>query len=108
MKKETGVSIETLLTLLSRRLGNCTQTDTFGPELEETVSALDAIIITCAATHIPPLLLKQLKIGGKLIMPLGDTFFTQDLTLVIKKESGNEVTSITGVVFVPMTGDAQH
>ncbi len=74
----------------------------------EEYAPFDAIIITCAATHIPPLLLKQLKIGGKLIMPLGDTFFTQDLTLVIKKESGNEVTSITGVVFVPMTGEAQH
>jgi protein-L-isoaspartate(D-aspartate) O-methyltransferase len=74
----------------------------------EEYAPFDAIIITCAATHIPPLLLKQLKIGGKLIMPLGDTFFTQDLTLLIKKESGNEVTSITGVVFVPMTGEAQH
>jgi len=74
----------------------------------EEYAPFDAIIITCAATHIPPLLLKQLKIGGKLIMPLGSTFFTQDLTLVIKKEIGNEVTSITGVVFVPMTGKAQH
>jgi protein-L-isoaspartate(D-aspartate) O-methyltransferase len=74
----------------------------------EEYAPFDAIIITCAATHIPPPLLKQLKMGGKLIMPLGGTFFTQDLTLVTKKESGNEVTSITGVAFVPMTGKAEH
>lgn len=74
----------------------------------EEYAPFDAIIITCAATHIPPPLLKQLKMGGKLIMPLGGTFFTQDLTLLTKKESGNEVTSITGVAFVPMTGKVEH
>ena len=74
----------------------------------EEYAPFDAIIITCAADHVPPPLLKQLKMGGKLIMPLGGTFFTQDLTLVTKKEDGNEVTSITGVAFVPMTGKAQH
>jgi protein-L-isoaspartate(D-aspartate) O-methyltransferase len=74
----------------------------------EEYASFDVIIITCAADHVPPPLLKQLKMGGKLIMPLGGTFFTQDLTLVTKKEDGNEVTSITGVAFVPMTGKAQH
>ena len=74
----------------------------------EEYAPFDFIIITCAADHVPPPLLKQLKMGGKLIMPLGGAFFTQDLTLVTKKEDGNEVTSITGVAFVPMTGKAQH
>ena len=74
----------------------------------EEYAPFDAIIITCAADHIPPPLLKQLKIGGKLIMPLGSTSFGQTLTLVTKKESGEEAKYITGVAFVPMTGKAER
>ena len=68
----------------------------------------DAVIITCAADHIPPALLKQLKVGGRLIIPLGTTSFTQDLTLVTKKEKELKRKSLGGVVFVPMTGKAQQ
>ena len=74
----------------------------------EEYSPFDAIIITCAADHIPPALLKQLKVGGRLIIPLGTTAFTQDLTLVTKKENEIKRESLGGVVFVPMTGQAQH
>jgi len=74
----------------------------------EEYSPFDAIIITCAADHIPPALLKQLKVGGRLIIPLGTTPFTQDLTLVTKKENEIKRESLGGVVFVPMTGKAQH
>ena len=74
----------------------------------EEYAPFDAIIVTCAADHIPPALLKQLKVGGRLVMPLGTTSFIQDLTLVIKKETGVEKESLGGVVFVPMTGKAQH
>ena len=73
----------------------------------EEYAPFDAIIITCAANHIPPPLLKQLKIGGKLIIPLGSTTYHQTLTLVTKKEDGEEVKHLTGVVFVPMTGEIQ-
>jgi protein-L-isoaspartate(D-aspartate) O-methyltransferase len=66
----------------------------------------DAIMITAAVDHIPPPLLKQLKEGGRLALPLGNPFSYQNLVLVTKK--GNEliVKQITGVLFVPMTGHA--
>ena len=66
----------------------------------------DAIMITAAVNHIPPPLLKQLKDGGRLILPLGNPFSYQNLTLVTR--NGDEFTTrqITGVLFVPMTGVA--
>ena len=64
----------------------------------------DAIMITAAVNHIPPPLLEQLKDGGKLILPLGDPFLFQNLTLVIKQGDDFTVNQITGVLFVPMTG----
>jgi len=45
----------------------------------------DAIIITASANHIPPPLIKQLKDGGRLIIPLGSTVYYQILTMVTKK-----------------------
>lgn len=62
----------------------------------------DAIIVTAAATHIPPALLKQLKPGGKMIIPLGSPFSTQQLILVEKDEQGGFKTKqILPVRFVP-------
>tara|TARA_Y100000294_G_C8508181_1_gene317599 strand:- start:118 stop:915 length:798 start_codon:yes stop_codon:yes gene_type:complete len=66
----------------------------------------DAIIVTAAANHIPPSLLKQLKDNGKLIIPLGSTLTFQTLTLVTKKGNDLETEFITGVRFVPLTGKA--
>ncbi len=67
----------------------------------------DVIIITAAANHIPPPLIEQLKDKGKLIIPLGSTREFQTLTLVTKKGEELETRFITGVVFVPLTGEAQ-
>lgn len=67
----------------------------------------DAIIVTCAANHIPPPLIKQLKEGGRLIIPLGGTFFYQTLTLVTKVKGEKKVQHISGVRFVPMVGEAE-
>ena len=66
----------------------------------------DAIMITAAVNHVPPPLLKQLKDGGLLILPLGNPFSYQNLTLVVKKGEDYTTRSITGVLFVPMTGRA--
>ncbi len=66
----------------------------------------DAIMITAAVDHIPPPLLKQLKDGGKLILPLGNPFSYQSLVLVTKRDDDYTVKQITGVLFVPMTGRA--
>jgi protein-L-isoaspartate(D-aspartate) O-methyltransferase len=68
----------------------------------------DAIIITAAANHIPPPLIRQLKEGGRLILPLASTVYYQTLTLVTKKKGGELTVEQMGPVsFVPMTGEAQ-
>lgn len=65
----------------------------------------DRIIITAAANHIPSPLLDQLKPGGKLILPLGNTRYFQTLTLVTMKHNGQtDVRYYGSVRFVPMTG----
>jgi protein-L-isoaspartate(D-aspartate) O-methyltransferase len=66
----------------------------------------DCILITAAIDHIPPPLLKQLKDGGRLILPLGNPFSYQNLSLVTKHGEDYTVKQITGVLFVPMTGHA--
>ena len=66
----------------------------------------DAIMITAAVDHIPPPLLKQLKDGGRLVLPLGNPFSYQNLVLVTKQDNDLIVKQITGVLFVPMTGYA--
>lgn len=66
----------------------------------------DCIMITAAVDHIPPPLLKQLKNGGKLILPLGNPFSYQNLVLVTKRDNDYTIKQITGVLFVPMTGHA--
>ena len=66
----------------------------------------DAIMITAAVDHIPPDLLKQLKVGGRLILPLGNPFSYQHLVLVTKQAQRYSVQQITGVLFVPLTGHA--
>jgi protein-L-isoaspartate(D-aspartate) O-methyltransferase len=68
----------------------------------------DAIIVTCAANHVPPPLLEQLKEGGRLIIPVGSTLYYQTLTLITKKDGKPNVKHISGVTFVPMTGKAQE
>ena len=67
----------------------------------------DAIIITAAANHIPPPLIKQLKEGGRLILPLGSTVYYQNLTLVTKKKGDLDVEQMGSVAFVPMIGEAE-
>jgi protein-L-isoaspartate(D-aspartate) O-methyltransferase len=64
----------------------------------------DAIIVTAAATHIPPPLIQQLKPGGRMIIPIGGPFATQSLMVVEKTAAGKVRTrSVLPVVFVPLT-----
>jgi protein-L-isoaspartate(D-aspartate) O-methyltransferase len=70
----------------------------------EGEAPFDAIIVTAAANHIPPPLIKQLKEGGRLIIPVGSTTYYQTLTVVTKREGKLDVQHISGVVFVPMVG----
>jgi len=65
----------------------------------------DAIIITAAPPEIPETLIMQLKTGGRLISPVGDTF--QELVLITKTENGVKKESLIPVVFVPMRGEIE-
>jgi protein-L-isoaspartate(D-aspartate) O-methyltransferase len=66
----------------------------------------DAIVLTAAPEQIPPPLLDQLKIGGRMVAPVGGFF--QELKLILKHEDGIETRSVEAVRFVPMTGKAQE
>ncbi len=63
----------------------------------------DAIIVTCAARQIPPPLTKQLKAGGRMVIPVGGPFAVQTLMLVEKRADGGIRTrSLMPVRFVPL------
>ena len=65
----------------------------------------DAIMVTAAASHVPPSLIKQLKPGGRMVIPLGTQFMPQYLMLVEKQMDGSVTThQILPVRFVPLTG----
>ena len=71
----------------------------------EAHAPFDAIIVTAAASHVPPPLLAQLKPGGRMVIPVGGRFFTQQLVLVEKDSAGAVTTRhVLPVVFVPLTG----
>jgi len=63
----------------------------------------DCIIVTAAAKRIPPPLIEQLRPGGRLVLPVGRRWATQDLTLVEKSDAG-EITKrrMLPVAFVPL------
>ena len=65
----------------------------------------DAIIVTAAASHVPPPLVRQLKPGGRMVIPVGAPFLAQHLMLVEKRDDGTILTrQILPVAFVPLTG----
>ncbi len=65
----------------------------------------DAIILTAAAGSIPPPLIEQLGPAGRMVIPVGQPFMTQALTMVEKDAAGRVSTRrILPVVFVPLTG----
>jgi len=69
----------------------------------ESKAPFDSIIVTAAAEFIPPPLIKQLKDGGRMIIPVGSPFGIQWLMLINKKS--HEITSrrLIPVSFVPLT-----
>ena len=66
----------------------------------------DAIVVTAAPPKIPEPLRQQLKVGGKLVVPVGEE--NQDLIVVTRTEKGFDQRVVTAVRFVPMTGEAQR
>jgi len=68
----------------------------------------DGIIVTAAASHIPPALIEQLKPGGRLVIPVGLPHSYQELMLLVKDEDGTTQTeSLFGVAFVPLITDEE-
>ena len=72
----------------------------------EEHAPFDGVIVTAAPDHIPQPLVDQLKIGGRLVLPVGD--FYQELVVVTKTEKGIKRESTIPVRFVPMTGEAER
>jgi protein-L-isoaspartate(D-aspartate) O-methyltransferase len=70
----------------------------------EEQGPFDAILVTAAAQKIPEPLWRQLREGGRLIMPLGAEKQGQALVRVTKVDGKQVVEELTGVVFVPLTG----
>jgi len=63
----------------------------------------DKIIITAVALEIPPLLVEQLKVGGKMILPLTNSLGEQYLILLTKSQTGKiELKQLIPVRFVPL------
>jgi protein-L-isoaspartate(D-aspartate) O-methyltransferase len=66
----------------------------------------DSIIVTAGASHVPRPLIDQLKPGGRMVIPVGDSWMAQSLMLIEKDEQGQAHTRpLLPVRFVPLTGD---
>ncbi len=66
----------------------------------------DAIMVTAAAGAIPPPLVAQLRPGGRMVIPVGAPFMTQQLTIVDKDDDGGIHTqAVLPVAFVPLVHD---
>ena len=72
----------------------------------EEEAPYDVIVVTAVASHIPPPLLRQLKPGGRMVLPVGTRFTAQELVLVNKDADGRITTrQVLPVSFVPLTGE---
>ncbi len=73
----------------------------------EQVAPFDAIIVTAAPDHVPQPLLRQLKVGGILVIPVGPVGGFQELWTVRRVAADEyENTSLGGVRFVPLVREA--
>ncbi len=72
----------------------------------EVQGGFDIIIVTCAAQYAPPDLFKQLKPGGRMVIPIGQPFKRGQVLYVYTKDAEGKVHSKRdiGVFFIPMTG----
>ena len=71
----------------------------------EEYAPFDAIIVTCAPDHVPHPLIRQLKDGGRLVIPVGPPGFYQTLWLIQRKGEQFQNFNLGGVRFVPLLGE---
>lgn len=69
----------------------------------EEFAPFDAIVVTAAAEFVPPPLLAQLKDGGRMVIPVGSSFITQQLVLIEKRGEHISSRNLLPVRFVPFT-----
>jgi len=70
-----------------------------------TYAPFDGIIVTAGASHVPKPLLEQLKPGGRMVIPLGDKPYSQDLVLIMKSCKGTlQQKKVLSVSFAPLAG----
>jgi protein-L-isoaspartate(D-aspartate) O-methyltransferase len=75
----------------------------------EEAAPFDGIIVTAAASQIPPPLIQQLKPGGRMVIPLGAPFALQHLVLVERNAEGRVTTrQLLPVAFVPLIGGTRQ
>ena len=66
----------------------------------------DGILVAAGGPKVPEPLIAQLKVGGRLVIPVGETRESQRLVRVIKTETGNKIEEYGPCQFVPLIG--QH
>lgn len=67
----------------------------------------DAIIVTCAPDNVPPILIRQLREGGRLVISVGDAGCTQQLYTLEKIDGMIQQRTVAPVRFVPMVHSSQ-
>jgi protein-L-isoaspartate(D-aspartate) O-methyltransferase len=63
----------------------------------------DAIMVTAGAPALHDSLIKQLRAGGRMVIPVGSRW-EQDLLKIVRGQSGNEIENLGGCRFVPLVG----
>lgn len=91
-----------------RRLGydNVEIVEGDGTKGWQDAAPYDAILAAASGSHVPEALLRQLKPGGRIVMPIGSPGGVQELVKVTKQEGGTlKQESLGGVRFVPLIGE---
>jgi len=99
---ELGVQAKNLLTVLGYK--NLSVKIGDGYQGWPEFAPFDAIIVTCAPTHIPKPLEEQLKEGGRMIVPVGEKY-VQEMVLLEKKGGKLKKRNVLPVLFVPMVDE---
>ena len=67
-------------------------------------SPFEAIIVTAGAPQVPEVLVNQLAVGGRLVIPVGNQY-SQELVKITKEKSGLQTTHLGGCRFVKLVGE---
>jgi protein-L-isoaspartate(D-aspartate) O-methyltransferase len=70
----------------------------------EDQSPFDAIIVTAGAPEIPKVLVAQLAVGGRMVIPVGDQH-SQELVRLVRDQNGIRTTYLGGCRFVKLVGE---